>query len=525
VAAVSAPAAPAAERARTDWRVVAALAAVSLAAHFWKLGLRPLAHDEAIDAFFAWQARNFAPMRYDPTYHGPLRFYLEGIVFHLLGTGPAAARTLAALAGVGATVLIALSHRTLGRVGAPVAALLFVISPTVLTVTRTGREDSLVGLVSLGMLLVVADALRRGAPSQRHVIGAAALLAVSFTLKETTFIFGFAAAWFFAGLGVFAWGRDGAARAFWRGTAALGRAPWMWATVAFLGVVMVVFTSGFRYAAGLESGLLDGVRYWLDQHSVGRGSQRWFFYLTILGAYEWLVLALAATGGWVAWRRRDPVGAWFATMALVQLAVYSWAGEKFAWLMLHPTIPLVLLAGRGAQHLWDTRPGHAWQVAAAVSFGLAAAGTLAVAVRPAITDGHDARELLVTVQTSEAVRDLAGELRDGQADGTVDAILVDQRDSGSWPWSWYLHGMRDVGFVTVDPAADLPPGYDVYIVSASTAPPRVPDGYTIERFALRTWWLPDWDAASPADVVRWLFTRQTWSPVGSSDQYLIRRAG
>jgi uncharacterized protein (TIGR03663 family) len=514
------------ESERPDWRttgVVGAIVVGSLFLHFWKLGVRPLAHDEAIDAWFSWQARNFDVMKYDPVYHGPLRFYLEGLALRMFGTGAAAARLVAALSGVAATALIATRRELLGRVGAPVAAVLFVLSPTALTVTRTGREDSLTGLVSLGLLLVVADALRRGAPTARHIVAAAALLGVSFTIKETTFIFGFAAACFFVGLAVVAWRRDGAARAFWSGLGRLGSVPWMWAFVAFLGVVMVVFTSGFRYAGGLESGLLDGLRYWLSQHEVGRGGQRWFFYLTILGAYEWLVVALAVAAGWFAWRRRDPIGGWLATMALVQLAVYSWAGEKFAWLMLHPLIPLVLLAGRAAQQVWDGRSDRVGRAGLAVAFALVAAGTLAIAVRPAITHGHDPRELLVAVHTSERVHELAAELRQQQGAGEIGPILVDQREGGSWPWAWYLQGM-DVLFVEVDPSAPLPDGFDVYIVAvAAGVEPTVPAGHTFERYALRAWWLPDYGSMSVGDMLNWLFTREPWNTTGSSDQFLIRR--
>ena len=39
----------------------------------------------------------------------------------------------------------------------------------------------------------------------------------------------------------------------------------------------------------------------------------------------------------------------------VSLAVYSWAGEKFAWLVLHPLLPVVLLAGVGVQAIWQAR--------------------------------------------------------------------------------------------------------------------------------------------------------------------------
>ena len=335
---------------RNWWYIVGTIIVVSAIAHLWKLGLRPLAHDEAIDARFSWQARNFGVMEYDPVYHGPLRFYIEGVVLRFFGTGPGWTRLVAALAGIASTALIATSHRMLGRIGAPVAALLFTVSPTVLTVTRTGREDSLTGLVSLAMLLIVADALRTR-PTHRHAIATGALLATSFTIKETTFIFGFAGACFVAGLAVFAWRRDAQARQFLIALKGLGRSTLLWTVVAFLAVFMFVFTSAFRYAGGFESGLLDGIRYWLSQHDVGRGSQRWFFYLTILAAYEWLTLALAAVGLVVAVRTKSMVGLWFATMAFVQLTVYSWAGEKFAWLALHPMIPLVLLAGLGAEHL------------------------------------------------------------------------------------------------------------------------------------------------------------------------------
>ncbi|MGH9136132.1 MAG: flippase activity-associated protein Agl23, partial [Acidimicrobiales bacterium] len=318
------------------WLVVAGLTAVSLVAHLWRLGERPLAHDEAIDAWFSWQARSFGVMRYDPVYHGPLRFYLEGPVLRLFGTGAFQARLVAALAGAATTALIAASTRTLGRIGAPAAAVMFLVSPTALTVTRTGREDSLVALVSVALLLLVARLLAEPRPA--HVVGAGVLLAVSFGLKETTFLFGFAALVFLAVAGIVAAARPGAARLALGRFVALGRIPSMWAVIAFLATFIVIFTAAFRYAEGFESGLLDGVRYWWSQHDVRRGGQPWFFYVLIYAAYEWLVLAFAVAGAVVTVRRRLLPGVWLATMFAVQLLVFTWAGEKFAWLALHPLL-------------------------------------------------------------------------------------------------------------------------------------------------------------------------------------------
>lgn len=507
---------------RSYWLIAAGIVALSTILHLWQLGLRPLAHDEAIDAWFSWQARDGDVIRYDPVYHGPLRFYLEGFILDLFGVTAGWARTVAALAGIVATALIAGSRQVLGSVGALAAALLFTISPTVLTVTRTGREDSLVGLVSLAVLLLVARLLV--APRSGHIVAAGVLLAVSFGLKETTFIFGFAGACFFVGLGVVAIARPaGRARRFWGQLGVLGRVPWLWAVAAFIIVFAVIFTSVFRYPEGFESGLTDGIRYWWGQHDVGRGSQRWSFYFSILSAYEWLLLAVAGAGIASTIRRRSLVGAWFATMAVVQFAVYSWAGEKFAWLSLHPTIPIVLLAGLGAQEIAASATTVRARAVVGGALALAAVGTLGIAVRPAITDGADPSELLVTVQTSTDVHELSAHLAAAQQAGTVSSILVDGRDSGSWPWAWYLHEREDVAYVELDPAAPLPPGYDAYIVSASTDPPAVPGGYVIERFPLRRWWLPDYDNAGVGDLASWWLTRRTWNPTGSSDQYLIIR--
>ena len=222
-------------------------------------------------------------------------------------------------------------------------------------------------------------------------------------------------------------------------------------------------------------------------------------------------------------RRRSLVGAWFATMALGQVVVYAWAGEKFAWLALHPLIPLTLLAGLGAQAAFD-RLRHR-RVALTTMAGVGAvlsALTLVVAVPPAITRGADPRELLVTVQTSVDVPPLATRLRAAMDQGAIDSIVVDQSGGGSWPWAWYLHGVDGVAWANVD-QGNLPLEADAIIVLAYEYPPEVPPGWQVERFRLREWWVPDYANAGVADLLRWFVARETWSPTASSDQWLLTR--
>ena len=53
------------------------------------------------------------------------------------------------------------------------------------------------------------------------------------------------------------------------------------------------------------------------------------------------------------------------------------------------------------------------------ALALAAIGTVAIVVRPAITDGADPRELLATVQTSTDVHEISDHLASAQMDGTI----------------------------------------------------------------------------------------------------------
>jgi len=503
------------------WWIVLAITAASAVLHLWDLGLRPLAHDESLDAWFSWQARDFGVMRYDPVYHGPLRFYLGGFVLDTFGTSAAWARSVAAVAGIMATAVIAASTRTLGRVGAPVAAVAFTVSPTLLTVTRTGREDSLVVLVSVGLLLLVARALTEPRPAQ--LIGCGVLLAASFGLKESTFLFGLNAFLFFVVGGIVALGRPSSrSRAVVDRLRQLGTQPWIWAATAFAVTFIVIFTSGFRYSAGLESGLLDGLRYWWSQHDVGRGGQPWFFHLAIYGTYEWLLLGLATVGLVVSVRRRSVVGAWFGAMAIGQTVLYSWAGEKFAWLAAHPLVPMVLLAGFGAQAVADRLTTVRRRVAVGGGLAVVVLATLVTAIPPAITNGADPRELLVTVQTSVDVPPVVDELLAAHQEGRIRTIAIDESGGGSWPWAWYLNDVSGVDFVRLDPLS-LPTDYDALVVLALGDEPVELDGYTSRRFRFREWWVPDYDDASVGDVANWWLTRKPWSPTASLDQYLLVR--
>ncbi|MGE5223675.1 MAG: hypothetical protein ACM3PY_14655, partial [Omnitrophica WOR_2 bacterium] len=172
----------------------------------------------------------------------------------------------------------------------------------------------------------------------------------------------------------------------------------------FYGIFVVFYTTLFTNGAGIFTGLLGSLAYWLAQQAVNRGSQPWYYYALIqVPVYEYLpaigsllALGLALAGIRPAIERmapqtapaaqpdpalhdenspeypletasdapleipietvpeKPPVLALLGFWAVTALFAYSYAGEKMPWLTVHITLPMILLAGWSIGYLIDS---------------------------------------------------------------------------------------------------------------------------------------------------------------------------
>ena len=160
--------------------------------------------------------------------------------------------------------------------------------------------------------------------------------------------------------------------------------------------------------------------------------------------------------------------------ALANLIIYSWASERFPWLVVHPLLPLILLAGLGAERVWHALPRRGMRVAGAAAVGIVLT-TLAVPV--VYVAPTDPAELLVAVQTSgelAEVHDRIQEIYDAAPGGSLPQVVVDTGLSATWPWAWYLRD-RPVLYadLAADPAAAAEKAPDVVLALAANVP-RLP---------------------------------------------------
>jgi uncharacterized protein (TIGR03663 family) len=520
------------DRPRGELAAHAALVVLALVLRLIALGDRPFHHDESQDAYFSWTLADKGDYHYQPILHGPLRFYLTAAVYTLFGDSDFTARLAPALMGTLVVALPYLLRRQIGSIAAFAAAVGLAIGPTYLYFSRFAREDIYFAAITFGLLVAVArylDRPRRGGPI---IIGA--LLALSFATKESTFITGFVAVTFLLPMAAWQSWREVSDGGDWRdgeivaAVREVGYAPWAYGLATFAMVFALLFTVFFTRPDGLWDGIYEGLHYWLGQQDVGRGGEPWYFYLAVLVGEEWPVLLLAAVG--IAWSVRHPttVRLFLIWMFALSLAVYSWASERFAWLAMHPLLPLLLLAGMGVQAIWLERR-RALRIGGlvVVALGLAYAGYASFLVNA--KHPVDPREFLVSTQSSQDVKDVAQRVL--RLDREVTArtgerltVNVDSGQGATFPYAWYFRHLP-IGYIDMST-----PGYEpssqVLIMTEPGRAKLLPllAAWEGRKYRFRVWWVRDWDQKlHPGAWWRWFTERKTWNPTGGLPEWIYVR--
>ncbi len=521
------------DRSKAELAIWIGLIVVAFALRMYDLGARPFHHDESQDAFFSYTFFKSGDYSYNPLLHGPLRFYLTGLSYLLFGDSNVTARLAPVLMGTLATGLPYLLRNQIGRLAAFGAGVMLAFGPTYLYFSRFAREDIYFAAITLAMLVAILRYLDRPTAYGPSII--AGLLALSFATKETSFIsLAVGVSYFAVALvvqGVLA-RRRGARFADGHVATAIRSADWVtwvYALATFWIVFALMFTVFFTQPDGLWKGIHDGLAYWLDQQPVNRGGERWYFYLAVLFGEEWPVLVLGAVGAFFSLRRPTTGRLFLLWWFVGSLAIYSWASERFAWLALHPLLPLILLAGIGLQGLWRLRSRVARSIAVAGIVLCAAYMAYASYLVNAVHSANP-REWLVSTQSSVEVRDVAARVdRLDRAfhaahGGTKLTITIDSGQGATFPYAWYFRH-KSVGYIDMT-TPNYQPTTQVLIMTEQARAALLPNlaAYDGQKFHFRVWWVRDWSKKLSASAWwKWFTKRQTWNPTGGMEEWIYVR--
>jgi uncharacterized protein (TIGR03663 family) len=264
--------------------------------------------------------------------------------------------------------------------------------------------------------------------------------------------------------------------------------------------------------------IIGGLFYWLSQHKVARGGQPWYYYFLIYGLYEQLaiVFSVIAIGRTLADRGlalgNRTLRMFFTYWGVLAFIVYSWAGEKFPWLGIHPLLPITVLAAFGLTDViataWsrtrDPSRSNAhrtpWRVVSRTVL-LAGIGLIVIELHNTyelnFVNGANPVEMMVYVQSApDTVTDAnrIGVLSNRATKGTTLPVTIDSTDA--WPFAWYLRNMSNVGYPTGAQSVKPPYSKNPIVILDQTDAETLPVPASLRTQYTRTlrrldWWFPE----------------------------------
>lgn len=398
------------ELTRVNWELIffVSLMLIVIFTRLWNLGDRALHHDESIHAYFSnlyMTTGNYTsptgPFQggYDPTYHGPLLYTATALAFFLFGTSDAIARLMPAFFGIALVGMCWLLRPFIGRIGAMVAAVLLMLSPSISYYSRSLRHDifALTGIML--MFISILWFLRTHRAKWFYLLALG--LIIAFASHELIYIVAFIFVLFLA-LTYFLYPRmaerataysdqgylDDEVLPIRSALSSLLNQKWtiVGGLLLFLGIYVVLFTNMLTKPQLILSGFTESLGYWLTQQNVARGTQPWFYYFLMTFIYE--PLAIFAGLGTIIYmivkyirgeggsRHSDDIDvagqpdvddygfrlpsisslrgltlAFLAFWSIAAFIAFSSAGEKMPWLTMEIALPFSLLAAGGLGRL------------------------------------------------------------------------------------------------------------------------------------------------------------------------------
>jgi uncharacterized protein (TIGR03663 family) len=493
------------------------------------LGYRPLHHDESIHAYYSWRIFTVGPWdyHYDPVYHGPALYYLTAAFEWLFGQTEASTRLLPVACGLGLVALAWPLRTLIGRREALFYAALVTLSPTLGYYSRSLRHDVPIAFFTFAALIAFLYFIRSGLRRYAYLAGIAIGFAAA--TKEDIYLsaFIFANALWLVGVGrirgdrstlrarAIAWARQVLA---WVGRSWI---PLTTGMVIALTIALVFYTSLLTRPEEWNAPA-RAIRYWWGMHEKPRIAGPWWYYLQFEIGYEPLIFlpALATIVSWL-WRgapsRTDLL---FLAWTVLSFALYAWAQEKVPWLLVPVLLPQTVLAAhffarqKLARLLW-------WSpIAAFTAWSLLASNYLYDALRTTEPAAETHFEPLVYVQTTYDITKVMDKVEEvGRTLGTGKATPMVVVGDATWPLSWYLRNYP-VWWNSLPKETSAP----IVIVDPGDAAQLEKDfgaRYTATRFAVRGWWVIDWEKMTPETLLRFLITRRVWSPTGTTDAVMF----
>lgn len=297
------------------------------------LDLKPPHFDEGVNGFFIDDMAKNGFYHYDPTnFHGPLHFYVLFVMQTLFGREIWALRLPLVLASLACVALLLFGFRRfISPMASRVAALAMAVSPGFVFYGRYAIHETWLVLFLILFVIGVAGLWSEGRKRDLWLagIGFAGMLLT----KETWLIHVIALG---LGVGTLWLVERLSPSAEWRRVPPQYDVFDLALVVGVCGAVTAFFFSGgFLDPSGL-AGFFLAFAKWTHTGAAGESGheKEWWYWLQLLGKYEWPALLGALASVAVIWPRVNRFVRWLAISSLGTLVAYSLVPYKTPWCII-----------------------------------------------------------------------------------------------------------------------------------------------------------------------------------------------
>src|SRR5581483_6157346 len=299
---------------------------------------------------------------------------------------------------------------------------------------------------------------------------------------------------------------------------------WFFALLSGWAIFLLLFSVLFTNIPGIADGIWQGLYYWIQQQQVARGGQPWYYYFLLIPLYEQIGLVFALVGIVRCLLRPTRFRLFLVYWFVGNVFLYSWAAEKMPWLMIHMTMPMMMLAAIGLEPIvltlwqmikdWSARfivpsgervlatpalqrsSRNVIFVRGSAIFGAVMAKLLLLPTLHnmyEVTYVHAAdapHEMMIYVQTTTDVNIVMAKIDalDQRLYGGRHQLPIGVMGDATWPFAWYL---RDYTSVCYNFPANCPTNEPVILAGGDNLPgvfAQYSKDYLYHQYHMRTQW-------------------------------------
>ena len=407
------------------------------------IDLRPLHHDEGVDAIsFVKPLYDSGEYQYNPKapYHGPFLYYANAVSFTIFGVNEFGLRFFGVLFSSLLVLFVYPLRKYLGYFGSIAAAFFIVLSPIFVHYSTYSSSHELPFLL-FELSIVVFFFLFYESRERKYLYAGVVSIGLLFTTKETAYAA--MLLFFLSFLGVIACTKTkktyfASIKNNIRQVVSLVltyRKDVIASVLIAFFVFAVFYTSFFKYPNNLLPTVTDTLPYMLSFSQVYKGHEKPFLYYTdLFWKYDIALLAFTLIG--LSYFRKNIFVRFIAFLSVLTWLSFSYVDYKTPWLVLHIMLPMVFVAGIGAQEIYRKIGKYAILIMVIVFVY-----TTWISYNTNYIEHSGQFNQLAYVTTTPELVDVVNRIYTFNKSAEIKVLSPEH-----WPLPWYLRDYKRVGY-------------------------------------------------------------------------------